>query len=86
VTWGTGYAQTVEGDQHRSEPQSDSLVHATWNRSFLGVTILAFRDHTYLVDIGWGGKIPLVEIGWDRWHPDFIELPRWNLGPWPRDE
>ena len=56
---GHGIAQMVEGDQHRSEPQSDGLVYATWSRSFLGVTILAFRDHSYLIYIGAGSTARL---------------------------
>jgi hypothetical protein len=72
---------------HAQEPEiaSDGLVHATWNRSFAGVTIYAFADHTYLMDIGFGDKIPLVSIGWVRWRPDEIGFPRWDLGPWPSD-
>jgi len=33
-------------------PASDEehLVHATWNRRFWGFQILAFADHTYLID------------------------------------
>ena len=69
-----------------TRPEPDNLVHATWYREFpWGVTILAFRDHSYLIDIGRRDKVALVEIGWDRWHPNFIELQRWNRGPWPRD-
>jgi len=61
-------------------------VHATWNRSFAGFTILAFADRTYLIYIGGKHKVPLVTIGWTRWHPDSIESERWGWGPWPRDD
>jgi hypothetical protein len=48
--------------------------------------LLAFADHSYEIDIGSDHKVPLITIGWYRWHPDSIEFPRWGLGPWPRDE
>jgi hypothetical protein len=61
-------------------------VHATWNRKLPGFDVLAFADHSYLINIGSDRKIPLITIGWYRWHPNSIEFPRWGLGPWPRDE
>jgi hypothetical protein len=61
-------------------------VHATWNRKLPGFDVLGFADHSYLINIGSDRKIPLITIGWYRWHPNSIEFPRWGLGPWPRDE
>jgi hypothetical protein len=54
------------------------VVHATWSKRFPGLQILAFADHTYLIDIGRDDKPPLVTIGWDRWWPDSIRFPRWR--------
>ena len=69
------------------EPNNEEqLVYATWNKSFPGFDILAFADHSYLINIGSDHKVPLVCIGWYRWHPDSIEFERWGWGPWPRDD
>jgi hypothetical protein len=51
-------------------------VHATWNRRFWGIQILAFADRSYEIDIGSADKPPLVVIGWYRWWPEDIEFPR----------
>ena len=61
-------------------------VHATWNRRFPSFQILAFTDRSYIIDICSDHKVPLITIGWYRWHPDSIEFPRWDRGPWPRDK
>jgi hypothetical protein len=37
-------------------------VHATWSRRFPFVTILAFADHSYLIDIGSDHKAPLMSV------------------------
>jgi hypothetical protein len=56
-------------------------VNATWNRRFLGVQILAFADHSYIIDIGCDKKPSLVSLGWYRWRPNYIEFPRWQRPP-----
>jgi hypothetical protein len=54
------------------------VVRATWSRRFPGFQILAFADHSYLIDIGRDHKPPLVVIGWHRWRPVSIEFKRWS--------
>ena len=71
---------------HKRRVGDDSgLVRATWNRSVPGFQILAFADHSYLIDIGSDAKPPLITIGWYRWKPDSLAFPRWRKLP-PPDE
>jgi hypothetical protein len=46
----------------------DHLVHATWNRRFWRLQILAFADHAYLINFGTNSKPPLMTLGWCRWY------------------
>lgn len=46
---------------------ADQLVDATWSRRFWCIQILAFRDHSYLIDFGRDDKPPLATLGWHRW-------------------
>ena len=45
-------------------------------KAFRYFQILAFADHTYLIDFGSDDKPPLMVIGWCRWYPPSIEFPR----------
>lgn len=51
-------------------------VNASWSRDFGPVTILAFGDRSYTLMIGSGRKLPMIEIGWARWRPNFVRFPR----------
>jgi hypothetical protein len=59
------------------------LIHATWQRRFPGVGVLAFADHSYLINLGLSDtKAPFLTIGWYRFRPDFLEFDRTQRGPW----
>jgi len=59
------------------------LVHATWQRTLPGVHVFAFLDQSYLISFGFSNDKPSVlTVGWYRWHPDFIDLDRFQRGPW----
>jgi hypothetical protein len=57
---------------------SDNKVRATWNRRFWGFQILAFADHTYLIDFGSDKKPTLMTVGWCRWYPCLLRFPRFR--------
>jgi len=54
----------------------DEPIRATWNRRFRGLQILAFADHTYLLDFGSDKKPPFMTLGWSRWYPCSLDFPR----------
>jgi hypothetical protein len=60
------------------QPNDDHPVRATWNRRFWGFQILAFADHTFLIDLGSDRKPPLVTLGWCRWYPCSLKFPRFR--------
>jgi hypothetical protein len=60
------------------QPNDDQPVRATWNRNFWGFHILAFADHTYLIEFGTDRKPPLMTVGWCHWHPCSVEFPRFR--------
>jgi hypothetical protein len=65
-----------QGPSGPVSPDSRRKIRGTWNRKFPGGHILAFDDHSYLVEFGSDRKPPLLTIGWCRWYPCSLDLPR----------
>jgi len=49
----------------------------------LGFQVLAFADHSYLIDVGSDHEPPLLTIGWVRRRPNSISFSRRRKPPHP---